>query len=121
MSLLFSHCSPSSPPLPHILQPRLFRDLEDFAGNLDHMYKEHGFFLPDSEHLADPEGLVKYLGLKVSVGHYPLYVRGDDPDGKQFRSLRATQQHMVDSNKCFMGEPCAGTIDWNLRHGGSHG
>lgn len=76
------------------------------------MYKAHGFFLPDAEFLKDPEGLVRYLGMKLSVGHFPLYVRGDDPDGKQFRSLRAVQQHMLDSNKCFMGASSRGFAGW---------
>ena len=67
------------------------------------MYKVHGFFIPDSEFCADPEGLVAYLGEKIAMGHYPLHVRGDDANGRQFRSARATQQHMIDANKCYMG------------------
>ena len=29
-------------------------------------------------------------------------MRGDDPEGKQFRTARAVQQHMVDSSRCYM-------------------
>jgi pre-60S factor REI1 len=36
--------------------------------NLQYMYKTFGFFLPDAEYLADPEGLLKYLGAKLSYG-----------------------------------------------------
>jgi pre-60S factor REI1 len=36
--------------------------------NLQYMYKRFGFFLPDAEYLADPEGLIKYLGAKLSMG-----------------------------------------------------
>jgi pre-60S factor REI1 len=36
--------------------------------NLQYMYKTFGFFLPDAEYLADPEGLIKYLGAKLSYG-----------------------------------------------------
>lgn len=36
--------------------------------NLQYMYKNFGFFLPDAEYLADPEGLIKYLGAKISYG-----------------------------------------------------
>jgi pre-60S factor REI1 len=32
------------------------------------MYKHFGFYLPDSEFLQDPEGLLKYLGAKVAYG-----------------------------------------------------
>lgn len=31
-----------------------------------HMHKFHGFFIPDVEYLKDPEGLLTYLGLKVT-------------------------------------------------------
>ena len=30
-----------------------------------HMHKKHGFFIPDSEYLKDPSGLLTYVGLKV--------------------------------------------------------
>lgn len=29
--------------------------------NLEYMFKKFGFYLPDSEYLKDPEGLLKYL------------------------------------------------------------
>ncbi len=32
----------------------------------------------------------------------PLYARGDDARGKQFRSLHAVQRHMVDTCQCKM-------------------
>jgi hypothetical protein len=32
------------------------------------MYKHFGFYLPDSEFLQDPEGLLKYLGAKITYG-----------------------------------------------------
>jgi C2H2 type zinc-finger (2 copies) len=32
-----------------------------FAANLEYMYKKYGFYFPDAEYLADPEGLLKYL------------------------------------------------------------
>lgn len=70
--------------------------------NLRYMYRKFGFFLPDAEYLADPEGLIKYLGAKLSYGKVPLYTPGDDPNAKQFRSLHAVQRHMVDTNQCRM-------------------
>ena len=32
-----------------------------------HMHKKHGFFMPDSEYLKDPSGLLTYVGLKVYI------------------------------------------------------
>jgi pre-60S factor REI1 len=32
-----------------------------------HMHKKHGFFIPDSEYLKDPSGLLTYVGLKVGI------------------------------------------------------
>ena len=63
------------------------------------MYKRFGFYLPDSVHLTDPEGLLKYLGAKLVQGRLPLYVSGmDEVTAKApFRSLHAVQRHMVDT------------------------
>mmetsp|Transcript_29012 Transcript_29012/g.81726 ORF Transcript_29012/g.81726 Transcript_29012/m.81726 type:complete len:417 (+) Transcript_29012:165-1415(+) len=68
--------------------------------NLEYMYKRFGFFIPEAEYLEDPEGLIAYLGLKLSSGRVPLYTRGDDPNAKQFQSLHAVQRHMVDTGRC---------------------
>jgi pre-60S factor REI1 len=35
-------------------------------GCVEHMHKVHGFFFPDAEFLKDPQGMLNYLGLKVS-------------------------------------------------------
>jgi pre-60S factor REI1 len=40
---------------------------DDFEGALSHMARQYGFFIPDVEYLADPEGLVQYL----RVSHAP--------------------------------------------------
>lgn len=70
--------------------------------NLEYMYKNFGFYLPDIEFLEDPEGLISYLGLKLSVGRVALYTAGDDSNAKQFQSLHAVQRHMIDTNQCRM-------------------
>lgn len=36
--------------------------------NLEYMFKQYGFYLPDAEYLVDPEGLLKYLGSKLQYG-----------------------------------------------------
>ena len=39
----------------------------DLAANLRHMTQSHSFFVPDAEYVTDMEGLVTYLGQKVSA------------------------------------------------------
>ena len=70
--------------------------------NIEYMYKNFGFSIPDVENLCDPEGLIEYLGAKVSQGHIPLYSSGLDADAKTFGSLHAVQRHMVDTGKTRM-------------------
>ena len=68
--------------------------------NLEYMWRKFGFYLPDSEFLEDPEGLLKYLGAKLMHGHIPLYESGNNPNAKQMASLHGVQRHMVDVGKC---------------------
>jgi len=75
---------------------------ESFDANLEHMYIRHGFFFPDADYLVDPEGLLGYLGLKISVGFQPLNTSGFNADAKRFRSLVAVQHHMCARNECRM-------------------
>ncbi|KAG0260727.1 hypothetical protein BG011_001676 [Mortierella polycephala] len=70
---------------------------ESFESNVDHMTKAHGFFIPDIEYLIDLEGLIRYLGEKVSVGNICLYCNGK---GRQIKSLEAVRKHMVDKGHC---------------------
>ncbi|KAG0316560.1 hypothetical protein BGZ99_006829 [Dissophora globulifera] len=65
--------------------------------NVEHMTKAHGFFIPDIEYLVDLEGLIKYLGEKVSVGNICLYCNGK---GRQIKSLEAVRKHMLDKGHC---------------------
>lgn len=39
-----------------------------FMANLDHMTIVHSFFIPDIEYCSDVQGLLSYLGSKVSAG-----------------------------------------------------
>merc|ERR1711937_737014 len=66
------------------------------------MYKHFGFSIPDVENLANPEGLIQYLGAKISQGCIPLYTSGLDHDAKTFGSMHAVQRHMVDTGKTRM-------------------
>ena len=59
--------------------------------NVDRMSKLYGFFVPDSEFLIDREGLIGYCHEKAKLGRTCLYCQ------RVFRSWRACQDHMVDS------------------------
>jgi pre-60S factor REI1 len=61
---------------------------------LNHMLKEHGFFIPFVEYLTDLEGFLNYLGAKIGVGHVCLWC------GKQKESVAAVQQHMIAKTHC---------------------
>jgi pre-60S factor REI1 len=63
--------------------------LED---NMTHMTKVHSFFIPDIEYLVDLQGLIRYLGEKISVGNVCLFCNGK---GKGFLSMDAVRKHMV--------------------------
>lgn len=62
-----------------------------------HMHKKHGFFIPDSEYLKDPHGLLTYVGLKVKRDFICLYCN----DRRQpFQSLEAVRKHMDAKGHC---------------------
>lgn len=78
----------------------LFCDLTldgTIEGCVEHMHKQHGFFIPDTEYLKDPRGLLNYLGLKVTKGLLCLYC---DERRKQFQSLEAVRKHMISKSHC---------------------
>ena len=71
---------------------------ETFEANISHMTVAHSFFIPDIEYLVDLEGLIQYLGEKISIGNVCLYCNGK---GKGFHSLGAIQKHMVSVHLFF--------------------
>ncbi|MBS1889879.1 MAG: C2H2-type zinc finger protein [Actinobacteria bacterium] len=46
---------------------------DDMNGNLKHMEKKHGFFVPQSDYCKDVKGLLLYLHEKTEVGLLCLY------------------------------------------------
>lgn len=68
-----------------------------FEAAIEHMHREHGFFIPDAEFLKDPTGLLTYLGLKITKGYMCLYC---DERGKQFHSVEAVRKHMINKSHC---------------------
>ncbi|KAJ8654524.1 hypothetical protein O0I10_009830 [Lichtheimia ornata] len=93
-----------SPPRKQVLSDALVDCLfcmhtaKDFDDNLEHMRVTHGFFLPDTEYLEDPQGLVRYLATKVQNA-ICLYCNGR---GKEWKSIEAVRAHMVDTGHCKM-------------------
>uniref|UniRef100_A0A453SRS8 C2H2-type domain-containing protein n=1 Tax=Aegilops tauschii subsp. strangulata TaxID=200361 RepID=A0A453SRS8_AEGTS len=62
-----------------------------------HMHKKHGFFIPDSEYLKDPNGLLIYVGLKVKRDFMCLYC---NDRCQPFQSLEAVRKHMDAKGHC---------------------
>jgi len=70
-----------------------------FIRNLEHMTVKHSFFIPDIEYCSDVEGLLRYLGEKVSEGFMCLWC---NEKGRTFHTADAARQHMVDKGHCKM-------------------
>ncbi|KAK1640764.1 C2H2 type zinc-finger-domain-containing protein [Colletotrichum phormii] len=68
---------------------------DSLDGNVAHMHRAHGMFIPDKEKLiVDVETLVKYLHLVVSGYRECLQC------GTQRRTAAAVQQHMLGKGHC---------------------
>ncbi|XP_076274259.1 cytoplasmic 60S subunit biogenesis factor ZNF622-like [Rhynchophorus ferrugineus] len=70
-----------------------------FIKNLEHMTIKHSFFIPDIEYCTDVEGLLRYLGEKVSEGFMCLWC---NEKGRTFHSADAARRHMMDKGHCKM-------------------
>ncbi|ORX78292.1 hypothetical protein BCR32DRAFT_295137 [Anaeromyces robustus] len=63
---------------------------QTFEEKMDHMTVDHSFFIPDIEYLSDLNGLIKYLGEKISIGNTCIYCE------RMFHSLEGVRKHMLD-------------------------
>ncbi|KAH7586638.1 Zinc finger C2H2 type domain signature [Nakaseomyces glabratus] len=70
------------------------REFENFEANLDHMFRTHGFYIPEQKYLVDKEGLVKYMSEKIGLGNVCIVCN------YQGRSLDAVRAHMLDKRHC---------------------
>ena len=59
---------------------------------IEHMARAHSFFIPDTEFLVDPEGLIQYLSDKIIVANVCIFCNGK---GRAFFSAEAVKAHMV--------------------------
>jgi pre-60S factor REI1 len=66
--------------------------LNTIDDTLVHMAKSHSFFVPDAEFLVDPEGLLQYLGDKISIANVCIFCNGK---GRAMHSAEAVRAHMV--------------------------
>ncbi|VUC37304.1 unnamed protein product [Clonostachys rosea] len=68
---------------------------DSLEGNLEHMQKKHGLFIPDKEHLIlDLESLLEYLHLVIFKYKECLYCHTSR------RTIQAVQQHMMGTGHC---------------------
>lgn len=74
------------------------KEFKDVSASVEHMLKQHGFFIPFVENLVDLEGLLTYLGEKIGIGHVCLWCNGK---GKaRYPSTQAVQMHMKAKSHC---------------------
>lgn len=66
----------------------------DFESNLEHMFRDHGFYIPEQKYLVDKKGLFKYFSEKIGLGNLCLVC------SYQGRSLEAVRAHMLSKNHC---------------------
>ncbi|KAK7203069.1 C2H2 type zinc-finger-domain-containing protein [Myxozyma melibiosi] len=66
----------------------------DVNANVNHMRKDHGFYIPEQDYLVDLEGLITYLSEKVSIGNACLYCAFIG------RNLNSVRDHMIAKRHC---------------------
>lgn len=66
----------------------------NLKASLEHMYKKHGFYIPEIKYLTDLEGLVKYMSEKLSIGNVCFCC------SYQGRSLEAIRAHITSKKHC---------------------
>lgn len=64
--------------------------------NVNHMGKQHGWFVPEMEFLVDMKGLINYLSETIQVLHQCLYCH------KQVHTTSGVQTHMRDRGHCMI-------------------
>ncbi|KAG7918770.1 hypothetical protein KL905_003781 [Ogataea polymorpha] len=66
----------------------------DLDENIDHMFKNHGLFIPEPKYLVDKAGLIHYLSEKVGLGNMCLSCNF------QGRNIESVRQHMRAKGHC---------------------
>ncbi|KAJ5638288.1 Cytoplasmic 60S subunit biogenesis factor REI1 [Penicillium lividum] len=68
----------------------------DIEANVEHMFKNHGMFIPERKYLVNLEGLINYLYRKINDNHECLYCHAirNNADG--------ARTHMRDKGHCMI-------------------
>ncbi|KAK5133848.1 hypothetical protein LTR08_007179 [Meristemomyces frigidus] len=64
--------------------------------NLNHMSRQHGFFVPEKDYLVDLPGLINYLSETVATLHQCLFCT------KNLHTASGVQTHMRDRGHCMV-------------------
>lgn len=72
---------------------------DDLVANLKHMSTVHSFFVPDTEFIVDLDGLMMYLGEKITRDFICIWC---NDRGRTFWSADAVRKHMNDKGHCKM-------------------
>jgi len=78
--------------------------------NLRRMTIKYSFFLPDPEYITDLEGLIRYLGAKVTQGYMCLWC---GERGKRFSSKADVRRHMLDKGHCKMRTDAESMLEYD--------
>lgn len=70
------------------------RSFKDIDTNLNHMFKNHGLYIPEQKFLVNLEGLLEYLGEKIGLGNVCLVCN------YQGKDLGAVRAHMLSKAHC---------------------
>ncbi len=72
------------------------KDSDSLETNLEHMYSEHGLYIPEIEHLSSLETIVGYLCTVITKYNECLYC------GTIKQSAEGIRQHMLDKGHCMI-------------------
>ncbi|QLQ78473.1 hypothetical protein HG537_0A07200 [Torulaspora globosa] len=70
------------------------RNFKTVEQNLDHMFKNHGFHIPEQKYLTDRDGLLEYICEKIGLGNVCIVCNF------QGRTLEAVKAHMLAKRHC---------------------
>ncbi|KAJ5889209.1 Cytoplasmic 60S subunit biogenesis factor REI1 [Penicillium tannophilum] len=68
----------------------------DIEANVEHMFKNHGMFIPERKYLVNLEGLINYLYRKINDNHECLYCHAIRNNAEGARA------HMRDKGHCMI-------------------
>lgn len=67
---------------------------QNLDANTDHMFKNHGFYIPEQKYLVDKPGLICYISEKIGLGNICIVCN------YQGKSVEAVRAHMLAKRHC---------------------